>query len=382
MPTKPNVLQLIDSFIQGGTERQMVQLTRLLRESENYSVHVACLNGSGVLRGEIERLGLGDIPEFPLTSFYNVNMILQLRRFAALLSRLKIEIIHTHDFYTNIFGMIAATMSGIPVRIASRRETLGMRSDAQKRAERVAYRMAHSVVANAGAVSDQLIEEGVRADKIAVVYNGLDLKRMKPNTGLGQDETRAMFGLPDHRKLITIVANLSHIVKDHPMFLRAAQRIHSAEPGTVFAVAGEGNLIEQMQALAKELEIEKDIVFLGRCDNVPELLAISDVCVLSSKAEGFSNSILEYMAAARPVVATDVGGAREAIVEGETGYLVPSGDDAQMADRIIALLRNPKRAVTMGKMGRRVVEEKFSCDAQLRTTEVLYEGLLARTRTT
>lgn len=381
MPTKPNVLQLIDSFIQGGTERQMVQLTRLLRESGNYRVYAACLNDSGVLRDEIERLGLGEIPAFPLTSFYNVNMIRQVRRFAALLSRLKIDIIHTHDFYTNIFGMSAATITGVPVRIASRRETLGMRSDAQKRAERVAYRMAHSVVANASAVSDQLIDEGVRADKIDVVYNGLDLKRLEPKPGLGQDEMRAMFGLPDHRKVITIVANLSHIVKDHPMFLRAAQRIHFAEPGAVFVVAGEGNLIEEMQELARALEIEKEVVFLRRCNNVPELLAISDVCVLSSTAEGFSNSILEYMAAARPVVATDVGGAREAIVEGQTGYLVRSGDDAQMADRIIALLRDPNRAVTMGKLGRHRVEEEFSCDAQLRATEALYARLLARTKT-
>ncbi|MDQ3472996.1 MAG: glycosyltransferase [Acidobacteriota bacterium] len=379
MSTKPNVLQLIDSFIQGGTERQMVQLTRLLHESGNYHIHVACLNGSGVLRGEIDRLGFA-VPEFPLTSFYNVNMIHQVRNFAALLSRWKIDIIHTHDFYSNIFGMMAAMIGGVPARIASRRETLGMRSKAQKRVERISYRIAHSVIANASAVSDQLIEEGVRADKIAVVYNGLDLKRMEPRAGLSEKETRAMFNLPEQRKLITIVANLSHTVKDHPMFLRVAQRISSAEPGAAFLVAGEGGLIEQMQGLARDLNIEKEVFLLGRCNHVPELLAISDICVLTSTAEGFSNSILEYMAASRPVVATDVGGAREAIVEGQTGYLVPSGDDVLMADRIIGLLRDPTRAATMGKLGRRVVDEKFSCDAQLRTTEALYEDLLGRRR--
>ena len=99
---------------------------------------------------------------------------------------------------------------------------------------------------------------------------------------------------------------------------------------------------------------------------------------MSSKAEGFSNAILEYMAASRAVVATDVGGAREAIIEGETGYLVPSGDDALMAQRIISLLNDPEHTREMGERGRRVVEEKFSCEAQLERTEKLYDELMKR----
>jgi glycosyltransferase involved in cell wall biosynthesis len=103
------------------------------------------------------------------------------------------------------------------------------------------------------------------------------------------------------------------------------------------------------------------------------------VCVLSSTAEGFSNSILEYMAASRPVVATDVGGAREAVVDGLTGYLVRMDDDKAMADRIIYLLRNSEVATAMGRSGRQVVEEKFSCEAQLEKIETLYDRLLKRT---
>ena len=101
------------------------------------------------------------------------------------------------------------------------------------------------------------------------------------------------------------------------------------------------------------------------------------MCVLSSTNEGFANSILEYMAAARPVVVTDVGGAREAVSEGETGFIVAPGDDEAMAAHIISLLRDPARAREMGQRGRRVVEEKFSCAAQLSRTEELYDRLLA-----
>src|SRR6201999_1618620 len=122
-------------------------------------------------------------------------------------------------------------------------------------------------------------------------------------------------------RYITIVANLRHPVKDHPTFLRAAQQVHAAFPAARFVLAGEGELTGAMQDLAAQLGITDQTFFIGRCARVAELLAASDACVLSSIAEGFSNSILEYMAASRPVVVTDVGGAREAVVDGETGYL-------------------------------------------------------------
>jgi glycosyltransferase involved in cell wall biosynthesis len=167
-------------------------------------------------------------------------------------------------------------------------------------------------------------------------------------------------------------------VKDHPTFLRAARRVKERVADAAFVVAGEGPLLESLRAYAAELGVGADTFFVGRCQRVAELLAVSDVCVLSSKAEGFSNSVLEYMAAGRPVVATDVGGAREAIEEGETGFVVPPGDDARLGERVALLLEDPERARRMGERGRRVVAEKFSCEAQLANAERLYENLLAR----
>src|SRR5262249_28268713 len=122
--------------------------------------------------------------------------------------------------------------------------------------------------------------------------------------------------------------------------------------------------------------LANDAIFLGGVSLVAQLLAISDVCVLSSKSEGFSNSILEYMAAAKPVVATDVGGAREAIVEGVSGFLVSPGDDAALAAKVTFLLQNPDKALALGAAGRNIIADKFSCEAQLKNTEKLYERLL------
>jgi glycosyltransferase involved in cell wall biosynthesis len=185
-------------------------------------------------------------------------------------------------------------------------------------------------------------------------------------------------GLEVDRPFIAIVANMRHDVKDYPMFLRTARKVFEAEPAAAFLLAGEGGLTESLRALAVDLGIEDSTYFLGRCEKVADLLNISEICVLSSKAEGFSNSILEYMAAGRPVVVTNVGGASELVSEGETGYLVASGDDASMANRIISLLRDPVRAREMGENGKRVVREKFSCKAQLARTEELYNRLLQK----
>jgi glycosyltransferase involved in cell wall biosynthesis len=174
---------------------------------------------------------------------------------------------------------------------------------------------------------------------------------------------------------------MRHEVKDYPMFLRAAQQVAAAEPDVAFLLAGEGELMESIRALATELGIQDSTYFLGRCERVAELLSISEICVLSSKAEGFSNSILEYMAAARPVVVTNVGGASELVTQDKTGYLVPSGEHELMAARIIELLRDPARARMMGANGQGLVKEKFSCEAQLTRTEDLYRKLLDGTRT-
>ena len=378
---KPVVLQLIDSFHQGGSERQALQLTRLLAQSNKFNVHLACLSPDGSLRATIADLDLGEIPSFPLNSFYDANAVRQLRRFVQWLRTSRVDIVHTHDFYTNVFGMAAGALARLPVRVASMRETAGMRTAGQKKVQQVAYSLSHHIVANSNAVRNALINKGTHGEKITVIYNGLDHERLVPQAK-SRAEALSLLGLNvdgnSPRHFVSIVANMRHEVKDYPTFLRAARKVLEAEPAAAFLLAGEGELAESLQALAVELGIAQSTYFLGRCEKVAELLNISEICVLSSKAEGFSNSILEYMAAGRPVVVTNVGGAAELVSEGETGYLVDSGDDASMANRIISLLSDPTRAREMGENGKRVVQEKFSCEAQLARTEELYNRLLPK----
>ncbi len=373
---KPNVLFIIDSFEQGGSERQALQLLRDLHHSGRCNVRLACLQNKGSLRVDADQLGIGEIHEYALTSFYDWNFVKQLRRLVGFIKTNQIDVVHTHCFYTNIFGMAGAFLAGVPARITSKGETEGFRTPMQKRAERLSFRLAHRVIANCLVVQNQLIREGVNPKRIIQHYNGLDLDRLKVTVGLSREQARAKFNLPSDRRFITIVANLRNPVKDHPMFLRAVARVRAAVPDAAFVIAGEGELMPSLQALAAELGIADDVHFIGRCDDVGTLLFASDIGVLSSKAEGFANAILEYMAAGLPVVATDAGGVREAIVEGETGYVVASGDDEKMADRLVKILSDNEEARAMGARGRSLVAERFSSDRHLKNTLDLYDELL------
>ncbi len=377
-----NALQLIGSFHQGGSERQAVQLTRLLLEGGRCNVFVVTLDRSGVLLDEIDRLGFNNVPEFRLNSFYDLNAARQLWRFAQYLRQHEIDVVHAHDFYTNIFGMAAAGLARVPVRIASRRES-AVRPDTQRLVERSAYRVAQAVVANCEEVRQQLIREGVPAKKVRTIHNGLDLARVQPAQTERKEILKAL-NLPEQARFVTIMANMrAHVMhpepfcyKDHPTFLRAAKRVYERVPDAAFIIGGEGELLEATRELARSLGIADRTFFIGRCRDVGSVLSISDVCVLSSSSEGFSNAILEYMGAGRRVVATDVGVAREAVVHGETGYLVPVGDHDQMADHIISLLLDQEIARSMGESGGRRVSEKFSSARQLQNVEGLYTELL------
>lgn len=369
---KKRVLQLIGSFHQGGSEKQAVALTRGMREEGSYDVVVAALNNDGVLRVEIED---DDIPEFVLTSFYDLNFVRQVRKCAAFMAGNRIELIHAHDFYTNVFGMAAATIASTGARVASKRETFGMRSRRQDLVEGIALGRADAVVVNSEAVRGMLIERSIQDEKIRTIYNSVDLERFDRAIELSEFES---LGLPAGKRFITLVANLRHQVKNVPMFLRTAKRVLARVPDAHFVIAGEGELESGLRDLAAGLGVEGAVTFMGRCSSVPALLYNSYACVLTSNAEGFSNSILEYMAAGRPVVATNVGGAKEAIIHQENGFLVQPNDDARMAEYLVDLLNNESKAIEFGRAGRKLVSEQFSKKAQIDATLDLYDSLLGK----
>lgn len=377
MKERRRVFQLLGSFERGGSEIQAVQLANVLHNEGTFEVFVGCLDRCGPLLNEIDWLANEEIPEFKLTSFYNLNFARMVSKCADHLRTNRIDLIHTHDFYTNIFGMLAAKYAGLPARIASKRETLS-KSRAQFFVERQAFRLSKRIVVNADAVGRFLIERGVPERKLVTIYNGADNRRLEYDTGLSRAGRLRSLGVdtPEDSRVVAIVANMSSEVKNHKMFLRAAKTVRSKVANAVFVLAGEGDLTASLREFAGELGIGDACHFIGASKNIGTLLSVSDIGVLTSRSEGFSNAIIEYMAAGLPVVATDVGGAAEAVVQGETGYLVPSGDDTKLASRMLEFLENREMSQQFGQRGRAVAEERFSKANQLDSTVELYNSLL------
>src|SRR6267142_6918361 len=191
MTMKPKVLFIIDSFEQGGSERQAMQLLTQLHASGQCRVHLACLQNRGSLRIEADQLGIGEIHEYALNSFYDLNYARQLRRLVHFIRENQIDVVHTHCFYTNIFGMTGGFLAGVRARVTSKGETDGFRTLLQKRAERIAFRLSHRVIANCLVVQNQLIGEGVSPARIVQHYNGLELERLKVDSALQRDEVLA-----------------------------------------------------------------------------------------------------------------------------------------------------------------------------------------------
>lgn len=372
---KKKVAQFVGSFHQGGSESQAVQLSRMLRAAGEFEVLILTLDKSGSLLEQFGSSEVEEISEYKLNSFLSTGFLTQLFRCAKFLRQNKIDIVHTHDFYSNVFGMFAARLAGVDIPIASRRETKGIRTRNQERLERLAFRLSTAITVNAGAVEKYLLAAGVDKRKITLIYNGVDLDKFEPVIE-DRSLTCSQLGLDPEKRFVTLVANLRHGVKNQAMLLRCAKRLKEDFPDVQFVFAGEGERKRFLIELSRKLEVEDSCRFIDRCRTIPELLSISEICVLTSYAEGFPNSILEYMAAGKPVVATNVGGVGECVSDGKSGFLVGSDDDREMSAKLGILLGDGTLAKRFGDSGREIVESRFSTGIQLQEITGLYRSLL------
>ncbi len=371
------ILYVIGTLDLGGAERQLVALAKGLDRSKFFPI-VYCLTATGPLLPELTRAGI-QVKCFGLRGLtIRRNPILVARRLVDFLLSLKKErpdVVHGLLFHAYILGSFAARLARVPIVIASRR-SLGLFKERKlhyRLIEKVANRMTDLIIANSVAVrEDVLRQEKVLPSKVRVIYNGIDpfLYEIQTDVGL-----RASLGLPNGAKVIGVVGNLIHY-KGHRFFLQACPEVKAKFPDVRFLLIGDGPLRGELEVMAGELGIKEEVIFLGSRNDIPALLSIIDLFVLPSLEEGFSNAILEAMAAGKPVVATRVGGIPEAVVHEETGLLVPPKDPKALADAIIRVLSDPELAMRMGKAGRDRVIREFSLDRMVRSLEQVYEELV------
>jgi L-malate glycosyltransferase len=370
---RPRVLHLINSFEIGGTERQAVALLKRL-SPERYDVKVAALHNRGPFYKEIEDR-FPDVPEFPLTSFYNLNAVRQLARLRAVMIHERVDILHAHDFYAGFIGAAAARLAGVRVVACQRHLKLSDRP-VHEWGTRLIHRLAHRILVNSEAIRGHILtRDGAHASKIVVVKNGISPLANSSEARSLRDNLCRELELASDSKLIGMVARLQP-VKGHRFFLEAAARVIGKEPKAQFVLIGDGPLKGDIEDQAARLGIKERVHMLGDRTDAARLVAAFDLLVLASLHEGLPNAVMEAMAAGVPVVATAVGGTKELIADGETGYLVPQADAAALGVRIAFALANEIDRMRVAAAGRRFINAEFGVGRMVESVEKLYDELM------
>lgn len=375
--TAARILNVVPTLMCGGTEHQFMTLSRRL-DPARFTLEFACLRRWGPF---VQELADRQIPlsEYRVATFRSVQALAQQARLMRHIARRRIQIVHAYNFYGNVFAVPPARLMA-PVVIASIRDCAPYLTAMQKRVQRYACQWADCVLVNAEAVRDWLMAEGYDGSKIVVIGNGVDLTRF--TAAPDPDGIRRALGLAPGTPLVVVVSRLARL-KGLEHLLEAAAILKASHPDARFLIAGETApsetaYLEALTRLATEHGVADRVIFAGFRADIPGLLAGADVSVMPSLNEALSNVLLESMAAGAPTVATRVGGTPEALADGVSGLLVAPGDSRALAGAIARVLDDRPLAARLGQAARRVIEERFSVDRMVRSTEQLYLELLAR----
>jgi glycosyltransferase involved in cell wall biosynthesis len=304
-------------------------------------------------------------------SVYDLRIIFTLYK---IIKRKKYDVVHTYLFGFHYLATIPARLAGVPLIISSRRELATWKKWHHRFLENLGNLFTDKVVACSNAAREfSLKTENLSPDKISVIYNGVDLEKFYPRPK--DIKVLNELGLSERDKILGMVANFS-AVKDHNTFLRAVSEVKKNYPDIKCLLIGDGPLREKLKFKVKSLGLENNIIFAGRRDDIPELLSIMDIFILTSLSEGLPNVILEAMASGLPVIATKVGGIPEVVENGKSGALVEPRDYPAIAGGIIRLLQDKYLRQEMGRRGRGIAEVKFSIERMVRDYENFYENLI------
>jgi len=369
-PELPHVLLVLDQFPEtlGGGERIALRLAQLL---PHYGYRASILTFSIHPRCPIASEATCPIYLLPLSRTYDANAVRAAFALRNFLEREQIRLVQTFFESSDLWA-------GFVVKVFSKAKLIWSRRDMgilRTRKHILGYRWMSRFPDAVFAVSEQvrqqcILTDGIEPDRAFTIYNGLDLSRWMS------------VPRPDASKKVASVTAVGNIrrVKGHDLFIRAAAQIAKRIEDVQFSIAGavlEPQYFEELQSLVEELHLTSHFRFLGGEADLPQLLRDSQIFVLPSRSEGFSNAIIEAMASSLPVVATRVGGNGEAVADGVSGYLVPPEDVDALASAIERLLIDPLKAIKMGAAGRQLVVERFTADAMMKSITERYKLLLA-----
>lgn len=373
----PKALFTIGSLGLGGAESQMTLLLREL-SARNWQCELFVLEAQGPLRAAIEAAGVpihdGGYHSGAARWRKAGQLARALLRLWVLARRVRPDVLHAFLPLTNFLGAVAGRAAGVPLVLTSRR-ALGTHQDRHplwRLFDRVANALSHRVTVNSRAVGeDTVTRDAIRREKIVLIPNGMEFSRFDASA-VTRSAMREHLGLGPPAQAIVAVGNLL-AYKGHDDLVRALPAILDRHPRARLFLAGEDRGLEpRLRRLADSLGVLPAMAFLGRRDDIPDLLAAADVFVLPSHEEGFSNALLEAMASGLGIVATDVGGNREALDQGACGLLVPAHDPVALAGAVSRLLSNEDERAALGRRAKDSVRARYTVPAMVDAHLALY----------
>ncbi len=361
----------------GGTEKQLLLLASGLK-TLGWNCAVFTLQGHGQLYSAFGRhhisvfsggLKNGDLQKSPWKIIRSTLLMIRA------IIRFKPAIVHAYLPLVTFFGSLCARLCRVPLVVTSRR-ALGIHQERYfvlKPLDVLANLLSHLISVNSRAVAlDTIRRDRVNPRKIRLIYNGIETDIF--NRALQQrDLYRCRLGIMPQTKVIIVVANLIGY-KGHTDFLKAVKLLKDKHNNVVVLLVGEDRGIQgSLENEARQLGVFYNIRFLGMRNDIPSLMAASDISVVCSHEEGFSNVLLESMATGLSVVATRVGGNSEAVIDGVTGWLVPPKKPEEMARKLMDLLDSPEKARVWGQNGKVRVGREFSLHHMIQGHLKLYE---------
>lgn len=368
----------------GGTETHLIRLLQPLA-ARGWDTTVYCITERGRRADQLEAAGIRVVglpqPEgAPAPWRRNPGTIaLAANRLFWLLRQWRPQIVHFYLPGPYLVGAPLAIAAGTPIKVMSRRSLsrYRQRRPLLSRIEPALHGHMDAVIGNSRAVVSELQSEGIDSAKISLIYNGIETSTPLP----GREEARRRLGLDPDALVGLVVANLISY-KGHTDLIDGLGQVSGSLPAgwRVLCAGRDQGLRSKLERLVVARGIGENVQFLGEHTDVPTLLAAADFGVLSSWEEGFSNVILESMAARLPMIVTDVGGNPEAVLDGETGLIVPPHDPAALGQAILRLAHDAGLRDRLGGAADKRVKQEFSIDRCVDSHHALYEELLARRR--
>ncbi|HLA86155.1 MAG TPA: glycosyltransferase [Thermoguttaceae bacterium] len=365
---KRRILQIIPTLDRAGAEKQMSLLARGLPRDE-FDVHVCVLTRGGPLKAELDAAG---VPTVVIGKRWKLDprAFWRLRGHVA---RLRPELIHTWLFAADAYGRAAGLACGVPRLVCGLRCVDPWKSGWQLAVDRWLARRTSRLVANSPGVKAFYIEKGLPAERIEVIPNAVEPPAPSP---VAREELLAELGLPADARLVGLIGRLwpQKRVKDA---IWAADLLKVIRRDVHLLIVGDGPLRGSLWHYRDQVEIRDQVHFLGERDDVARLVPHFDALWSTSGYEGQSNAVMEAMSAGVPVVATDIPGTRDLVVDGETGYLFRVGDRAALAKQTNRILDDAALARHLGDAARRRMREEFTVEKMIERYADLYRRVLA-----